>query len=106
MTGKLKISPIPDVLDDIRKGKMIIVMDDMERENEGDFIIPADTITPETVNFMTKYGRGLMCVSIPKERADELSLEEMVQQNTALHQTRFYRIGGCHQKYDNRNFCF
>lgn len=89
MTVKTKISSIPEVLDDIRKGKMVIVIDDEERENEGDFIIPADTITPEAVNFMTKYGRGLMCVPIPKERADKLNLEEMVQQNTALHQTRF-----------------
>lgn len=89
MTVKSKISSIPDVLNDIQKGKMVIVVDDEERENEGDFIIPADTITPEAVNFMTKYGRGLMCVPIPKERADELNLEEMVQKNTALHQTRF-----------------
>lgn len=89
MKVKTKISSIPEVLDDIRKGKMVIVIDDEERENEGDFIIPADTITPEAVNFMTKYGRGLMCVPIPKERADKLNLEEMVQQNTALHQTRF-----------------
>lgn len=89
MTVKSKISSIPDALADIKKGKMVIVVDDEERENEGDFIIPADTITPEVVNFMTKYGRGLMCVPIPKERADKLGLDEMVRQNTALHQTRF-----------------
>jgi 3,4-dihydroxy 2-butanone 4-phosphate synthase/GTP cyclohydrolase II len=89
MTAKSRISSIPDVLDDIRKGKMVIVMDDEDRENEGDFIIPADTITPSAVNFMTKYGRGLMCVPITKKRADELDLEEMVRKNTALHQTRF-----------------
>lgn len=89
MTLRSKISSIPCALDDIRNGKMVIVVDDEKRENEGDFIIPADTITPESVNFMTKYGRGLMCVPITKDRAAELHLEEMVQHNTALHQTHF-----------------
>lgn len=89
MTVKSKISSIPDVLTDIKKGEIVIVVDDEERENEGDFIIPADMITPQAVNFMTKYGRGLMCVPITKERADKLGLDEMVQKNTALHQTRF-----------------
>ncbi len=89
MKDHLKAAAIPEILDDIRKGKIVIVVDDEGRENEGDFIIPADTITPAAVNFMTKYGRGLMCVPITKERADELDLEEMVRKNTALHQTRF-----------------
>lgn len=82
-------SPIPDVLDALRKGEIVIVMDDEDRENEGDFIIPADTVTPEIVNFMTKYGRGLMCVPITRERAKEMELEEMSSRNTSLHQTRF-----------------
>lgn len=84
-----KISPVAEVLDGLRKGGMIIVMDDEDRENEGDFIMPADTMTPEAVNFMTKFGRGLMCVPITKMRAEELNLEEMSQRNTSLHQTRF-----------------
>ena len=68
---------------------MVIVVDDEDRENEGDFIAAAATITPEIVNFMTKHGRGLVCVPLPEEHCDELGLELMVSNNTALHETAF-----------------
>jgi len=84
-----KISPIPEILDAIQQGKMVIVIDDEDRENEGDFIMPADMVSPEAINFMTKSGRGLMCVPITKECAEKLELEEMTRHNTALHHTRF-----------------
>lgn len=74
---------------DIREGKIVIVVDDEDRENEGDFIAAAATITPEIVNFMTKHGRGLICVPLPEEHCDELGLELMVSNNTALHETAF-----------------
>lgn len=74
---------------DLRAGKLVIVVDDEDRENEGDFIVPADTITPDVVNFMSKYGRGLICVALPEERCNELQLELMVNNNTALHETAF-----------------
>ncbi|MBO9658989.1 MAG: bifunctional 3,4-dihydroxy-2-butanone-4-phosphate synthase/GTP cyclohydrolase II [Chitinophagaceae bacterium] len=80
---------IEDAIKDIRDGKMIIVVDDEDRENEGDFIAAAGAITPEIVNFMSKNGRGLICVPLPEDRCDELGLELMVSNNTALHETAF-----------------
>ncbi len=80
---------IEDAIKDIRDGKLVIVVDDEDRENEGDFIAAAATITPEVVNFMTKHGRGLVCVPLPEDRCDELGLEQMVSNNTALHETAF-----------------
>ncbi|MBL7740011.1 MAG: bifunctional 3,4-dihydroxy-2-butanone-4-phosphate synthase/GTP cyclohydrolase II [Chitinophagaceae bacterium] len=80
---------IEDAIQDIRDGKMVVVVDDEDRENEGDFIAAAATITPEVINFMTKHGRGLICVPLPEERCEELSLDLMVNNNTALHETAF-----------------
>lgn len=80
---------IESAIEDIKAGKLVIVVDDEDRENEGDFICAAATITPETVNFMAKNGRGLICTPLPEERCDELGLTPMVTQNTALHETAF-----------------
>lgn len=80
---------VEDAIEDIAQGKIIIVVDDEDRENEGDFICAAEKITPEMVNFMVKEGRGLMCAPIPPERCSELGLEMMVGKNTATHQTPF-----------------
>ena len=80
---------IEEAIKDIREGKMVIAVDDEDRENEGDFIAAAATITPEIVNFMSKHGRGLICVPLPEEHCDELGLELMVSNNTALHETAF-----------------
>lgn len=80
---------IEDAIQDIREGKLVVVVDDEDRENEGDFITAAANITPEVINFMTKHGRGLICVPLPEERCDALSLELMVNNNTALHETAF-----------------
>ena len=80
---------IEAAITDIRNGKLVIVVDDEDRENEGDFITAAATITPEIVNFMTKQGRGLICVPLPEEHCDDLGLELMVSNNTALHETAF-----------------
>ena len=83
------LDSISSALDDIRNGKMVIVVGDEDRENEGDFVIAAHTVTPEVINFMSKYGRGLICAALPEERCDELGLELMVNNNTALHETAF-----------------
>lgn len=83
------ISTIEEGLKDIRDGKMVIVVDDEDRENEGDFIMPAETITPEAINFMAKYGRGMICLPLTAERCAELDLELMVGKNTSLHGTPF-----------------
>ena len=80
---------IEDAINDIRQGKLVVVVDDEDRENEGDFITAAANITPEVVNFMSKHGRGLICVPLPEDHCDELGLELMVSNNTALHETAF-----------------
>lgn len=89
MTKKRKLDTIPEALEELKKGKLIIVVDDEDRENEGDFITSAETITPEIVNFMATKGRGLICVALSKDRSDELKLEMMVSSNTSLHETQF-----------------
>ena len=80
---------IEDAVAAIRAGKMIIVVDDEDRENEGDLTIAAEKITPEAINFMTRYGRGLVCLSMTPERLDELDIPLMVSQNTSTHETAF-----------------
>lgn len=84
-----KLNTIEEAIADIRAGKMLIVVDDESRENEGDFIVAAEKITPEIVNFMATHGRGLICAPIPESRCDELELNLMVGNNTALHETPF-----------------
>jgi 3,4-dihydroxy 2-butanone 4-phosphate synthase/GTP cyclohydrolase II len=80
---------IEAAVEDIRLGKMVIVIDDEDRENEGDFIMAADRVTPEAINFMAKIGRGLICTPITKKRAAELELNLMVEQSDDLHHTAF-----------------
>jgi 3,4-dihydroxy 2-butanone 4-phosphate synthase/GTP cyclohydrolase II len=83
------LDTIDSAIRDIKRGKLVIVVDDEDRENEGDFIAAARTVTPEVINFMSKHGRGLICVPLPEDRCDELDLELMVNNNTALHETAF-----------------
>jgi len=85
----IKLNTIDEAINDIRDGKIIIVVDDEDRENEGDFIISAELITPEIVNFMATHGRGLICVALTEERCEYLELELMTGRNTALHRTAF-----------------
>jgi 3,4-dihydroxy 2-butanone 4-phosphate synthase/GTP cyclohydrolase II len=80
---------IESAIEDIRTGKMVIVVDDEDRENEGDFIAAAQCVSPEMINFMSKYGRGLICAPLLEDRCDGLGLELMVNNNTALHETAF-----------------
>jgi len=80
---------IEEALEDIKQGKLIIVVDDEDRENEGDFVTAAQNVTPEIINFMSKYGRGLICAPITEARAAALELNLMVENNTVLHQTPF-----------------
>lgn len=83
------LDTIESAIEDIKKGKLVIVVDDEDRENEGDFITSAKNVTPEIINFMSKHGRGLVCMPISEKRCRELQLELMVQHNTALHATPF-----------------
>ena len=86
---EIKFNTIEEAIEDIKNGKLLIVVDDEDRENEGDFICSAELITPEIVNFMAKHGRGLICVALPEERCEELELDLMVGNNTSLHETQF-----------------
>src|SRR5688572_25321193 len=80
---------IEDAIEDVRNGKMIIVVDDEDRENEGDFITAARNVTPSVINFMSTHGRGLICAPLIEDRCDELHLQPMVVDNTSLHETAF-----------------
>ena len=84
-----RLNLIEEALEDISKGKIVLVYDDIDRENEGDFIIAADFVSPDIINFMVKYGRGLICVALNEERCKELSLERMVTNNTSPMMTNF-----------------
>ncbi len=83
-----EFNTIEEAIEDIRRGKIIIVVDDEDRENEGDFIMAADRVTPEAINFMATYGRGLICTPITRKRAQELELPLMVNSND-VHETAF-----------------
>jgi 3,4-dihydroxy 2-butanone 4-phosphate synthase/GTP cyclohydrolase II len=83
------LDSIESAIEDIRNGKMVIVVDDEDRENEGDFVTAARNASPEVINFMSKHGRGLICATLTTERCEELGLELMVNNNTALHETAF-----------------
>lgn len=85
----MAFNSIPEAIEAIKQGKLIIVVDDEDRENEGDLVMAADKVTPEIVNFITKYARGLLCIGITKDRAKELNLELMVSKNTSMHETSF-----------------
>lgn len=85
----IKLDTIEDAIEDIRNGKVVIVVDDENRENEGDFIAAAEMVTPEMINFMATHGRGLICASLTEERCRELDLTMMVEDNTVLHNTQF-----------------
>lgn len=95
MSGNLQnvnnyqLNTIEEAIADIKAGKVVIVVDDEDRENEGDFICAAECVTPEIINFMITHGRGMICAPIEEQRADELGLSLMVSSNTALHETAF-----------------
>ena len=83
------LNTIESAIEDIKNGKLVIVVDDEDRENEGDFITAASNATPELINFMSKYGRGLICAPLTDQIADKFELPLMVSNNTALHETPF-----------------
>jgi len=85
----MKLNTTAEIIEDIRLGKMVILMDDEDRENEGDLIMAADLVTPEAINFMAKYGRGLICLTLTEDRCEQLKLPLMVEDNTAAFSTNF-----------------
>ncbi|MEZ2414441.1 3,4-dihydroxy-2-butanone-4-phosphate synthase [Muriicola sp. E247] len=86
---EIRLNTIEEAIEDIRNGKVVIVVDDENRENEGDFIAAAEKVSPEMINFMAKHGRGLICTPLTESRCEELDLSMMVQNNTVLHHTQF-----------------
>lgn len=96
---KIKLDSIEDAIADIKKGKFVVVVDDEDRENEGDIIAAAETMTPDKVNFMLTHARGVLCVPITKERCAELGLPRQVENNTSIHGTPFTitvdKLEGC-----------
>lgn len=89
MNQEIKLNTIEEAIEDIKQGKIVIVVDDEDRENEGDFIAAAEKVTPEMINFMTHHGRGLLCAPLLEKRCKELGLDMMVENNTVLHHTQF-----------------
>ena len=85
----MPIHTVEEILDDFRQGKMVLIMDDEDRENEGDLIIAADVVTPEHVTFMAREACGLICLTLTEERGDQLNLPLMVERNNSLHETNF-----------------
>ncbi len=82
-------SPIPEIIEEARNGRMFVLVDDEDRENEGDLVIPAQMATPQAINFMAKHGRGLICLALTKARVEQLGLKLMEQQNSSRHETAF-----------------
>ena len=89
MSYRENLSPVEEIIEDARNGRMFILVDDQERENEGDLVVPAQMATPEAINFMAKYGRGLICLTLTAERLRKLDLPQMARHNTSRHQTAF-----------------
>ena len=85
----MPLSPIPEILEDIRHGKMVIIVDDEDRENEGDLLMAAQCVRPEDINFMARYGRGLICLTLTRERCEQLRLPLMVSNTNDKHLTNF-----------------
>src|SRR5690554_1031954 len=85
----IKLNTIPEAIAAIKRGELVIVVDDEDRENEGDFIVASELVTPAIINFMTIHGRGLICVALTEQRCEELKLDLMVGQNTSQHETQF-----------------
>src|SRR2546422_5132037 len=85
----MSFATVPEAVEEIRAGRMIVVVDDEDRENEGDLTVAAEKCTPEIINFMARYGRGLICLALTEERLDYLRIPLMTQQNTSLYGTAF-----------------
>ncbi|RTZ69909.1 MAG: bifunctional 3,4-dihydroxy-2-butanone-4-phosphate synthase/GTP cyclohydrolase II [Aquificaceae bacterium] len=97
--GEFKLNTVEEAIEDIRQGKMVIVVDDPDRENEGDLVMAAEKVTPEAINFMAKYGRGLICLSLTPQRCEELGLEPMVRENSDPKGTAFCVSIDAHPKH-------
>src|SRR5919199_5029518 len=89
MSAMSAFTDVPSAIEDIRAGRMVVVVDDEDRENEGDLTLAAEKVTPDAINFMARFGRGLICLSMTPERLDELEIPLMVAQNSSRFETAF-----------------
>jgi hypothetical protein len=87
--ANMTVSPTTEIIADIRAGRMVVLVDDEDRENEGDLVLAAEHVTPEAINFMARYGRGLICLTLTQERCRQLNLPPMVSDNKSPHRTAF-----------------
>ncbi|MGB5474082.1 MAG: 3,4-dihydroxy-2-butanone-4-phosphate synthase, partial [Gammaproteobacteria bacterium] len=85
----MSLNSVEEIIADIRAGRMVVLMDDEDRENEGDLVMAAEKVRPEDINFMASHGRGLICLTLTRERCEQLALPLMVQRNDSLHSTNF-----------------
>ncbi len=97
--GRFPLNRVEEAIEDIKQGKMVVVVDDPNRENEGDLVIAAEKVTPEAINFMAKYGRGLICLALPEERCDQLGFEPMTPRPTDPKETAFCVSVDAHPKF-------
>src|SRR5271170_3832819 len=95
----MPFSPIPEILEELRRGKMIVLVDDEDRENEGDLVVAAERCTPQTINFLSKQGRGLICLSLTGDRCDKLQLRPQTETNTARMATAFTVTIDAHPRF-------
>src|SRR5450631_1289087 len=89
MSSQTPFTDVPDAIEEIRAGRMVVVVDDEDRENEGDLTLAAEKVTPEAINFMAKYGRGLVCLAMTEERLEHLRIGPMTAENTSQYGTAF-----------------
>jgi len=89
MTSRAPLNTIPELIEDLREGRMVVLMDDEDRENEGDLVMAASKVRPEDINFMARFGRGLICLPLTRERCHQLRLPLMVNENQARYATNF-----------------
>src|SRR5215218_4637579 len=85
----MAINTVKEIIADLKAGRMVVLVDEQDRENEGDFVIAADFVTPEAINFMARHGRGLICLTLTEERCRQLNLPLMVSSNRSVHGTNF-----------------
>src|SRR5688572_4243323 len=95
----MPFSPIPEILEDLKAGKMIVLVDDEDRENEGDLVIAAEKVTPEAINFMVTHARGVVCLALTPQRCDKLQLHMQVERNTAQLGTAFTVTIDAHKRF-------
>src|SRR2546423_910439 len=95
----MAFSPIPEILAELKAGKMIVLVDDEDRENEGDLVVPAEHATPDAINFMVTHARGVVCLALTPERCDKLQLHAQVERNTAQLGTAFTVTVDAHARF-------